>query len=291
MHASQNERRTRTPSSFGKGLSNILCPNTERKNAPTLGLNWRSSGAAGALYGHPLAGLSWERNIRDSFDWRTMEESLQIYLHRKNAMILAVYVDDIKEGKTQNMTNMWATLQNKVDLDDQYDALIKKILDVLNGQHKSITSFWWKKSIVLEVDQHRYRCQNWREQSQKHHSLELRHGRSRSKVCWTPLRIGAQDDWLRHKISTHCLDDHQVKPDELENVGQLSERHAPDCIERLILGKNRKTWSTLDGQLLCQISHKVDPSMRSSTSTCHQLLSSHNEWQTVLSRWKSSNRL
>ena len=33
----------------------------------------------------------------------------------------------------------------------------------------------------------------WSEKSQRHHCLDLRHGRSRLKVCWTLFRFGALD--------------------------------------------------------------------------------------------------
>ena len=42
-------------------------------------------------------------------------------------------------GNTQKKTKMWATLQKKVDLDDQCHSLIRCLLDVLSEQHKSIT--------------------------------------------------------------------------------------------------------------------------------------------------------
>ena len=62
-----------------------------------------------------------------------------------------------------------------------------------------------------------------------------------------------------------------------------TRRHG-NCIDMLVFGKNWKTRSTLDLKLLGKISYKVEPSVRSSISTCPQLHSSHNQLQTVLSR-------
>ena len=58
------------------------------------------------LYGHPLAGLLWERQIEEISllgsekvpNWECM------FVHRKQGVFLTVYVDDIKMGgKKQNM--------------------------------------------------------------------------------------------------------------------------------------------------------------------------------------------
>ena len=93
-----------------------------------------------------------------------------------------------------------------------------------------------------------------------------------------------------HKVSTRCLDNNQIKPEGVD-IGRLVIELLSDCIEMLVFGKNWKTRSTSDSKLLDQISHKVEPRMRSSTSTSHQQRSSHNQLQTALSRLKSSNRL
>ena len=59
----------------------------------------------------------------------------------------------------------------------------------------------------------------------------------------------------------------------------------------LVLGKNWKTRSSLDGKLIGKVRHKVEPIFRFATSASHQLHSSHIPQHTVLSRWTSSNRL
>ena len=99
-----------------------------------------------------------------------------------------------------------------------------------------------------------------------------------------------------HKVSAPCLDDHKK-----QNVWKLWADFFSDGIEMPVFGKTWKNRSTLDSEILGKISYKVEPSMRSSISTSHQRLSSHdqlrtvlsssNQLQTVLSRWKSSNRL
>ena len=75
------------------------------------------------LYGHPLAGLLWERQFVEVL----MELGLEkvpnwecLFIHRKQGLFSSVYVDDIKMvGKKQNMSPMWKKLKKKhVDFDE-----------------------------------------------------------------------------------------------------------------------------------------------------------------------------
>ena len=43
------------------------------------------------LYGHPLAGLSWERQFEKRF-WECS------FVNREKGLLLSVYVDDMKTG-------------------------------------------------------------------------------------------------------------------------------------------------------------------------------------------------
>ena len=94
------------------------------------------------------------------------------------------------------------------------------------------------------------------------------------------------------KVSTLCLDDHQVQPEDLEIVGDLSgETCSQICVHMLVFGKNWKTRLTLDSKLRGKICHKVEASVRFSTRTSHEWPSSHIQLQIGFSRWESSNRL
>ena len=72
------------------------------------------------LYGHPLAGLLWERqfvNILLKHGWEKIPNWECLFVHRKKALFLSVYVDDIKlAGKKQNIDPMWKVLNKEVDL-------------------------------------------------------------------------------------------------------------------------------------------------------------------------------
>ena len=58
------------------------------------------------LYGHPLAGLLWERQFEQALmelGWEKVPNLECLFFHRKQKLFLSVFVDDIKmAGKKQN---------------------------------------------------------------------------------------------------------------------------------------------------------------------------------------------
>ena len=72
------------------------------------------------LYGHPLAGLSWERQFEKillKYGWEKVSNWECLFVNRGKGLFLSVYVDDIKlAGKTQNIDSMWKVLNREVDL-------------------------------------------------------------------------------------------------------------------------------------------------------------------------------
>ena len=72
------------------------------------------------LYGHPLAGLLWERQFEKillKHGWGKIPNCEWLFVHREKGLFLSVYVDDIKlAGKKQNLDPMWKLLNKEVDL-------------------------------------------------------------------------------------------------------------------------------------------------------------------------------
>ena len=81
----------------------------------------------GNLYGHPFAGLLWERQFEEillHLGWEKVHKWECLFVHRKQRLFLSVYVDDIKmAGKKQNMSSMWKKLMKNVDLDEPTSCL------------------------------------------------------------------------------------------------------------------------------------------------------------------------
>ena len=72
------------------------------------------------VYGHPLAGLLWERQFEKillKHGWEKIPNWECLFVHREKGLFFSVYVDDIKlAGKKQNLDPMWKVLNKEVDL-------------------------------------------------------------------------------------------------------------------------------------------------------------------------------
>ena len=79
------------------------------------------------LYGHPLAGLLWERQFEKillKHGWEKVPNWECLFVHREEGLFLSVYVDDIKlAGKKQNLDPMWKVLNKEVDLGEPISFL------------------------------------------------------------------------------------------------------------------------------------------------------------------------
>ena len=71
------------------------------------------------LYGHPLAGLLWERQLEKillEYGREKVSNWECSFVHREKGLLFSVYVDDIKlAGKKQNIDPMWNVLNKEVD--------------------------------------------------------------------------------------------------------------------------------------------------------------------------------
>ena len=71
------------------------------------------------LFGHPLAGLLWERQFEKTllkYGWEKVSNWECLLVHREKGLFLSVHVDDIKlAGKKQNSNPMWRVLNIEVD--------------------------------------------------------------------------------------------------------------------------------------------------------------------------------
>lgn len=73
------------------------------------------------LYGHPLAGLHWEKHCHKyiceaGFEREPGWECL--FVHRKFKLWLSVYVGDFKMAGLENLPKAWKALRKHLELDD-----------------------------------------------------------------------------------------------------------------------------------------------------------------------------
>ena len=73
------------------------------------------------MYGHPLAGLLWERQFEKILLQARLGEGFQLGMLIRTpskGLFISVYVDDIKfAGEKQNIDPMWKLLNKEVDLE------------------------------------------------------------------------------------------------------------------------------------------------------------------------------
>ena len=93
--------------------------------------------------------------------------------------------------------------------------------------------------------------------------------------AWNVLRNGKQKTEQLYKVSHPCLDEHQIKKEELENKGELS--FAAYCLKMLVTGTIWSTWHSVVSQQTGTVCHKMDSSMWQTTGTINFLHSFH-EW-------------
>ena len=126
-----------------------------------------------ALYGHPLAGLYWEKfctkhilacGFEKVHGWECM------FVHRKLKLFLSVYVDDFKmAGKAENLSFMWKELGKRIELDPP--------TPIEGGTYLGIEQ---KATLLADED--------LREKSELYHELFESHSMSKA-VSYTHLTL------------------------------------------------------------------------------------------------------
>ena len=101
-----------------------------------------------SLYGHPLAGLLWERQFEKillKYGWEKVSNWECLFVHREKGLFLSVYVDNIKlTRKKQNIDPMWKVLNKEVDLGEPTSFLDHVHLGCTQG----------RKDIVDDLQNH-----------------------------------------------------------------------------------------------------------------------------------------
>ena len=79
------------------------------------------------LYGHPLAGLLWEKMCHRAIQKEGFEKIPGwecLFVHRKQQLFLSVYVDDFRmAGKRQKLPTMLEILRKSLQLEDSVPSV------------------------------------------------------------------------------------------------------------------------------------------------------------------------
>ena len=196
------------------------------------------------LYGHPLAGLLWERQfekIRLKHCWETVSNCECIFVHCEKGLFLSLYVDDIKmAGKKQNIDPVWKVLNKEVGWEEPTSFLdhvylgctqrqcqtSKDIVDNYRTMFESRISAGGTEKLPYFDN---FRISSW--------SFDMA---GHAKKCVERYcELANKTTQQLYKVSTPCIDDHHFKEEETKSVGELSKV----CSQIVV---NVYTWQELE---------------------------------------------
>ena len=179
------------------------------------------------LYGHPLAGLLWERQFEKillKHGWEKIPNWECLFVHREKGLFLSVYVDDIKlDGKKQNLNPMRKLLNKEVDLGEPKSFLdhvhlgcTQRQCEISKNTVDNYRTMFESRISAVRVKKLPF-PQNLRVSSWSYDMV------GHAKKC-----VERYCEWANktsqqlYKVSTPCIDDHHFKEEEMKSVGELS---------------------------------------------------------------------
>ena len=183
------------------------------------------------LYGHPLAGLLWERQFEKvllKHGWEKVPNWECLFVHREKGLFLSVYVDDIKlAGKEHNIDPTWKVLNKEVDLGEKTSFLDHVYLRCTQRQCEI------NKDIV---NNYRTMFESRSSAGERGEAEKLPYPQNLRISSWSYDMAGHAKKCVErycelanktkqqlYKVSTPCIDDHHFKEEEMKSVGELSQ--------------------------------------------------------------------
>ena len=110
------------------------------------------------FYGHPLAGLLWERQFEEvllELEWDKIPNWECLFVQRQQGLFSSENLDDIKmSGKKQNMAPMWKKLMKNVNLNEPISFLDHENLGCTQRERKpnETTNDEYRKCLNFLLD-------------------------------------------------------------------------------------------------------------------------------------------
>ena len=198
--------------------------------------HWRSgSSSRTKLKRTPTCWSLVEGTVRRGSIGAWMGKSIELgmsFFHWKQGLYLPVYVDET--GKNQHMASMWKKLRKHVDLDEPTSFLVhvnEIILEEYTKMFESHISAGATEKLLL-----------WEKPHEKtvacSYDMEGHARKCVQRYC--ELANKKVEQW--NNVSSLSLDDHQVKQEELESVGELSQVRSQIVLKYLFV--HGTTWKT-----------------------------------------------
>ena len=180
-------------------------------------------------YGHPLAGLLWEKHFEEvllELGWEKLPNWACPFVHWELGFF-SVYVDDTKNGwKEQSMAPVWKKFMKTLILTNQLGFLTIvylgctrrecKPIDIIIGEYTKVFESRISAGSTGQIP-------GWEKPHAKtvawSYDMEGHAGKCAGRYCDLANKTVAQ----LYKVASLCLDDHQFKQEELESLGELSQ--------------------------------------------------------------------
>ena len=194
------------------------------------------------LYGHPLAGLLWEREFEKillKHGWENIPNWESLFVHREKGLFLSVYVDDIKWlernkilircGKYSIKKSIWENqhlswiMKTWAALKDNCE-ISKDIVDNYRTMFESRISAGGVEKLPFPQN---LRISSWSYDMAGH-----------AKKCVERYcELANKTTQQLYKVCTPCIDDHHFKEEEMKSVGELSQVCSQIVLKSLYLAR------------------------------------------------------
>ena len=162
------------------------------------------------LYGHPLAGLLWERQFEKillDHGWEKIPNWECLFVHREKGILLSVYVDDIKlAGKKQNLDPMWKLIIKETSfLDHVYLGCTQRKCEISKDIVDNYRTMFESRISAERLEKLPF-LQNLRISSWSYDMA------GHAKKCVERYcELANKTMQQLSKVSTPCIDDHHFK--------------------------------------------------------------------------------
>ena len=194
------------------------------------------------LYGHPLAGLLWERQFEKillKHGWEKVSNWECLFVHREKGLFLSVYVDDIKLiGRNQNIDPMWKVLNKEVDLGEPTSFFDHENLECTERPceiRKDIVDKYRTvfASRVSAGATEKLPCSKNLRISSRSYDMEGHANKCVERYCELANKTTQQ----LYKVSTPCTDDHHFKEEEELKICRRNVKSLlTNCSKMLVFG-------------------------------------------------------
>jgi hypothetical protein len=237
-----------------------------------------------SLYGHPLAGLYWEKHSKEriiSCGFKPVPSWECLYYHEQKQLFLSVYVDDYKlAGKKDNIKPMWkALMASGLDLDPPtplcqgvYLGCSQTPVEVPQSLLSEKEEFWetitGTKPLVAESQQQPLKENKEATVSKPKPTTKptpqpppKKSGKlSKMAAVAAAPKVRAWEYYMGHaqgcvdrylefsglkesslkQVSTPCIDDHLISPEDEQTKGLLSDQAARMVLKVLYLARIKR---------------------------------------------------